>query len=345
MVSRLQLPLGYSSVLSLDETQYFIRTIKTTFERELSSHLSLCRVSAPLFVEKGTGINDDLSGTEHKVTFAIPDVGTTAEVVNSLAKWKRVKLGEYKIKENYGIYTDMSAIRPDEELDNLHSVYVDQWDWEKHINKQNRTLAYLKSTVKCIYAAILKTEEFLYACDDRLVCTLPQDITFIHSEELIEQYPDLAPRQRETEAAKKYGAIFVIGIGHRLSDGKKHDERASDYDDWSTFNEDGYRGLNGDIIFWNPVLQSAFEISSMGIRVDETAMEYQLEYNNNADRKELFFHKSLLDGKLPYSIGGGIGQSRLAMFLLKKAHIGEVQVSIWPPNVVEVCRDNGIMLL
>lgn len=345
MASRLILPQGYSSVLSLEETQYLIRTIKMTFERELATQLCLYRVSAPLFVEKGTGINDDLSGAEHKVTFDIQDVGTTAEVVNSLAKWKRVKLRDYSIDENYGLYTDMSAIRPDEALDNLHSIYVDQWDWEKHITKQDRTLDFLKKTVKQIYAAMLTTEHFLEQCNDNLTCILPKDITFIHSEELCEKYPDLTPQQRENEAAKLYGAIFVIGIGHKLSDGKKHDERASDYDDWSTYNQDGFRGLNGDIIFWNPVLQRAFEISSMGIRVDETALLYQLEYNDNMDRKDLFFHQQLLTGKLPYSIGGGIGQSRLAMFFLKKAHIGEVQASIWSPNVIDVCKNNGIVLL
>ena len=268
-----------------------------------------------------------------------------AEVVHSLAKWKRLKLGAYRIAPGYGLYTDMNAIRSDEELDNLHSLYVDQWDWEKSITENDRNLDYLKNTVRKIYKALKDTEAELYEIHPHITPMLPEDIVFIHSEELLQMYPGLSPKAREYEAARKYGAIFIIGIGGKLSNGEPHDGRAPDYDDWTTRNSDGYYGLNGDIILWNSVLECPFEISSMGIRVDEKALRKQLEICGCTDRLNLDFHKALIRGDMPLSIGGGIGQSRLCMYLLQKAHIGEVQASIWSEEQIAECARHNIHLL
>jgi len=268
-----------------------------------------------------------------------------AEVVQSLAKWKRMKLAAYRIPAGYGLYTDMSAIRGDEDLDNLHSLYVDQWDWERSIRPADRNLDYLKKTVRNIYALLREIEAMVYECYPHITPELPDNITFIHSEELLEMYPNLTPREREAKASEKFGAIFIIGIGAELSNGEKHDGRAPDYDDWSTMNSDGFYGLNGDIILWNNVLKCAFELSSMGIRVDAEALTRQLDICGCPERKELTFHKALIEGKLPLSIGGGIGQSRLCMYFLRKAHIGEVQASIWPEDQIELCKQKNIILL
>lgn len=322
-----------------------ITILKEEFPQALAQELDLRRVTAPLFVLSGTGVNDDLNGTERAVGFAIRDMGDRrAEVVHSLAKWKRMKLGLSKIPAGYGIYTDMNAIRADEEMDNTHSIYVDQWDWERTITAADRNLDFLKDIASRIYGVVKEMEGMVYQFYRHIIPTLPEKITFIQSEDLLKEYPALSPRERECEAARKYGAIFVIGIGGELSDGRKHDGRAPDYDDWSTPSEGGYKGLNGDIILWNPVLESAFELSSMGIRVDKAALKTQLELEGCPDRAELMFHKMLLEDRLPLSIGGGIGQSRLCMFLLRCAHVGEVQTSIWPEKMVEECAANNIYL-
>ena len=320
--------------------------VKMNFQDRLSQSLHLRRVTAPLFVLSGTGINDDLNGIERAVSFPVKCMGDKrAEVVHSLAKWKRMKLGAYGIAPGFGLYTDMNAIRADEDLDNLHSLYVDQWDWEQSITKEDRTLEYLKETVNKIYSAMKEMEELVYKTHPHITPVLPKDIKFIHSEELLELYPDLTPKERENEIAKKYGAVFIIGIGSVLANGEKHDGRAPDYDDWTTETVNGYKGLNGDIIFWNPILETAFEVSSMGIRVDKTALKRQLEIAGCPERSELEFHKALLEDRLPLSIGGGIGQSRLCMFFLQKAHVGEVQASIWPEEQVKICAENNIHLL
>lgn len=340
------IPQDYKQTLTPESTEQAIQLLKTTFQEKLAKALSLRRATAPLFVLSGTGINDDLNGIERAVRFPIRCMeDRQAEVVHSLAKWKRMKLGAYRIPAGYGLYTDMNAIRSDEDLDNLHSLYVDQWDWEKTIKPENRNLDFLKKTVRLIYSLLKEIEVLIYDQYPHITPMLPNDITFIHSEELLQMYPGLDPREREKKAAEKFGAIFIIGIGGLLSDGKKHDGRAPDYDDWSTVNSDGFQGLNGDIILWNEVLGCAFELSSMGIRVDKEALLRQLELCGCPERKELTFHKMLLDGKLPLSIGGGIGQSRLCMFFLKKAHIGEVQASIWPEDQILACLDNHIELL
>lgn len=340
------IPKDYKQTLTPESTEQAIQLLKTSFQEKLSKTLNLRRVTAPLFVLKGTGINDDLNGVERPVTFPILCMGDRkAEVVHSLAKWKRLKLGSYRIPAGYGLYTDMNAIRSDEELDNLHSLYVDQWDWEKTIRPEDRNLDYLKKTVRTLYSLLKEIEVLVYDRYPHITPTLPDGITFIHSEELLRMYPGIPPREREAKAAEKFGAIFIIGIGDTLSDGQRHDGRAPDYDDWSTPNSDGFRGLNGDIILWNEVLGCAFELSSMGIRVDPDALLRQLEASGCPERSGLPFHKALLDGELPLSIGGGIGQSRLCMFFLKKAHIGEVQASIWPEAQIEVCEKNKIQLL
>lgn len=342
----LVIPKRYKNKLLAETTEEVIKTIKDEFQMELAKALNLRRVTAPLFVMSGTGINDDLNGTEHPVTFAIEAMGgRRAEVVHSLAKWKRMKLYSYDIAPGYGLYTDMNAIRTFEDLDNTHSLYVDQWDWEKTIRKEDRTLRYLKDTVRKIYSAVKKIENGIYCRFPHITPWLPDEVTFIHSEELLQMYPGLTSKQREDRIAEKYGAVFIIGIGNPLTDGKPHDGRAPDYDDWTTPNEEGYFGLNGDLIFWNPILESAFELSSMGIRVSPESLEEQLRKSGCAGRAELPFHRQMLEGKLPYSIGGGIGQSRLCMYLLQKAHIGEVQASIWPEEQVEACRRAGIELL
>lgn len=340
------IPPKYKQKLLPETTEIAIKTIKEGFQTELARALNLRRVTAPLFVLSGTGLNDDLNGVEHAVAFNIDAMhGAKAEVVHSLAKWKRAKLGAYDIAPGFGLYTDMNAIRTFEDLDNTHSLYVDQWDWEKTIRPEDRTLGYLKDTVTKIYDVVRLIEDRIYRQFPHITPVLPEKITFIHAEELLQRYPDLTPRQREDAAAKEYGAIFLIGIGNELSNGEPHDGRAPDYDDWITPNSDGYVGLNGDMIFWNPVLGTAFELSSMGIRVSPESLDKQLEKRGCTERRSLNFHKALLDGKLPYSIGGGIGQSRLCMFILQKAHIGEVQASIWPQEQIEACKAAGITLL
>jgi aspartate--ammonia ligase len=299
-----------------------------------------------MVVMTGTGINDDLNGVERPVRFPVKDMGERqAEVVHSLAKWKRLKLAELGIAPGRGIYTDMNALRPDEELDNIHSIYVDQWDWERVIRSEDRNLDFLKKIVRRIYEAIKVTENKLYVEFPQIVPSLPEDIHFIHSEELLQMYPGLSPKERENEIVRKYGAVFIIGIGGELSDGSVHDGRAADYDDWSTPNSDGYKGLNGDILLWNPILESAFEVSSMGIRVSPESLERQLALCGQEWKKDLFFHKRLLAGKLPACIGGGIGQSRLCMYLLRKAHIGEIQSSLWPEDMRIACAAAGIELV
>jgi aspartate--ammonia ligase len=346
MSKQLTIPENYKSILSLEETEKAIKLVKDTFQHNLSAELKLRRVTAPLFVLKGTGINDDLNGVENKVAFQVKDMNdATAEIVNSLAKWKRIALADYGIEKGYGIYTDMNAVRPDEELDNIHSLYVDQWDWERVISKEERTLEFLKYIVRKIYEVLKRTEYVIYENYSGLKPILPDEITFIHSEELQVLYPKLHPRDREFEAAKKYGAIFVIGIGGTMADGQIHDGRAPDYDDWITPTRTGYKGLNGDIVIWNPILESAFEISSMGIRVDKDSLLKQLEITGTTDRKELYFHKRLINEELPLCVGGGLGQSRICMYYLRKAHIGEIQSSIWPADMIEECKKNNIFLV
>ncbi len=341
----LYIPKDYRATLMPEMMEQAITILKDEFPQALATELDLRRVTAPLFVLSGTGINDDLNGTERAVSFAIKDMGDRkAEVVHSLAKWKRLKLGLSKIPAGYGIYTDMNAIRADEQLDNTHSIYVDQWDWERTITEKDRNLDFLKEIASRIYEVVKRMELQVYARYRHIIPVLPDTITFIHSEDLLKEYPDLSPRERETEAARRYGAIFVIGIGGRLADGEKHDGRAPDYDDWSTPSKEGYQGLNGDIILWNPILENAYELSSMGIRVDKTALMRQLALEGCQERAELMFHKMLLEDRIPLSIGGGIGQSRLCMFLLRCAHIGEVQASIWPEEMIEKCMQNNIYL-
>ncbi|MBP1641257.1 MAG: aspartate-ammonia ligase [Bacteroidetes bacterium] len=339
-------PKNYKPILNLQQTELGISKIKDFFQANLSSELRLRRVTAPLFVLQGTGINDDLNGVERAVNFPIKDMNDArAEVVHSLAKWKRVTLADYHIENGYGIYTDMNAIRADEELGNLHSLYVDQWDWERVMSAEERNIDFLKSIVHKIYDTFLRTEYLVSESFPEIQSSLPADITFIHAEELRRLYPDLTPKERECKAAKQYGAIFIMGIGGPLGDGQKHDGRAPDYDDWTTPGEKGLPGLNGDIILWNSVLEIPFEVSSMGIRVDKTALLKQLEMEGKTDRLGMYFHKRLMEDSLPLSIGGGIGQSRLCMFFLRKAHIGEIQASIWPEKMYEQCRKLNINLI
>jgi aspartate--ammonia ligase len=345
-MSKIIKPKGYKAALDLRQTEQGIKLIKDFFQQNLATELRLRRVTAPLFVLKGLGINDDLNGVERAVTFPIKDLGDReAEVVHSLAKWKRLTLAEYQVEPGYGIYTDMNAIRADEELDNLHSLYVDQWDWEAVMKDGDRNIDFLKSVVKRIYSAILRTEFLACETYPQLKPFLPQDIHFVHSEELIQMYPDMSAKEREDAICKKYGAVFIMGIGGKLSDGKKHDGRAPDYDDWTTPNSDGFLGLNGDILIWYPILGRSVELSSMGIRVDKEALLRQLALEGKEDRKELYFHKRLLDGTLPQSIGGGIGQSRLCMVILHKAHVGEIQASIWPEEQRKECKEAGMNLI
>ncbi|QZE15612.1 aspartate--ammonia ligase [Halosquirtibacter laminarini] len=343
----LTIPEGYQSALTLKETEKAIKFVKDFFQQNLSSELRLRRVTAPLFVMQGTGINDDLNGIERAVSFPVKELGDAkAEVVHSLAKWKRMMLGKYDIPAGYGLYTDMNAIRADEELTNLHSMYVDQWDWEASIRKEDRNLDFLKKMVQKIYGVLLRTEFMVYEYYPAIKPVLPEEITFIHTEDLEKMYPELTPFERETEVAKKFGAVFIIGIGGKLpfSD-QRHDGRAPDYDDWSTETLEGKKGLNGDIILWNPTLKRAFEVSSMGIRVDKDALKRQLVEAKQEDREKLMWHQMLLNDEMPLSIGGGIGQSRMCMFFLQKAHIGEVQASIWPDKMIEECTANGITLI
>ncbi|MBO5749632.1 MAG: aspartate--ammonia ligase [Bacteroidaceae bacterium] len=345
-MSKIIKPTDYKQLLNPTQTEQGIKQIKDFFQANLSTALRLRRVTAPLFVLKGLGINDDLSGVERPVSFPIKDMGDQrAEVVHSLAKWKRLMLAEYQIQPGYGIYTDMNAIRGDEELDNLHSLYVDQWDWERTIRTEDRTLAFLKKTVNSIYSAIRRTEYLVCETYPQITPFLPEEINFIHSEELLQRYPNLTPKERENAISKEYGAVFIIGIGQKLSNGDPHDLRAPDYDDWTTQNEEGFAGLNGDILIWYPTLNRSIELSSMGIRVDKEALLRQLELTGKNDRKELYFHQRMLKDELPLCIGGGIGQSRLCMVLLHKAHIGEIQASIWPEDMRKECASLGMPLI
>ena len=342
----LVIPEGYRNILgNIENTEKAIKAVKDMFQDNLSAQLALLRVTAPMTVLSGTGLNDDLNGVESPVSFPVKDMeGRKAEVVHSLAKWKRIKLAQMGVAPGRGIYTDMNALRPEEELDNIHSIYVDQWDWEKVIVPEQRTLDFLKKTVRRIYEAIKVTENKLYVEFPQIEPMLPEELFFIHSQQLLRMYPDLSPKEREDAVVKEHNAVFIIGIGGRLSDGNPHDGRAADYDDWSSVNEDGYEGLNGDLLLWNPVLQSAFEVSSMGIRVDSEALLRQLKLRGEEEKSELMYHKMLLEGRLPLTIGGGIGQSRLCMFLLRKAHIGEIQSSLWPEEMRMKCHEAGIEL-
>ncbi|MBO5735415.1 MAG: aspartate--ammonia ligase [Clostridia bacterium] len=335
-MSKITVPAGYRSVLNIYDTQKAIETLKRTFEQKLCLALNLTRVSAPLFVDPASGMNDDLSGVERAVVFDIKDTDREAAIVHSLAKWKRVALRDYGFSAGEGLYTDMNAIRRDEEMDNLHSIYTDQWDWEKIITPETRNIEYLKTVVKCIVGAICETADVLKCRYPQLNVDLCREVTFVTSQELEDLYPDKTGKERENLFLKEHKTVFIMQIGGALRSGKPHDGRAPDYDDWT---------LNGDIMFWNDRLGCAFEISSMGIRVDEAAMDRQLNLANANSRRELPFHKELLAGKLPLTMGGGIGQSRLSMLLLDKAHIGEVQVSLWDENTKRVCAENGIVLL
>lgn len=343
----LNIPKNYHPALNFIESEKAIKFIKDSFQKSLSEQLNLIRVTAPLFVLRESGYNDNLNSVERPVEFTVDALGgKIAEVVHSLAKWKRICLADYDFKENEGLYTDMNAIRRDEELSNIHSIYVDQWDWEKIINKNDRNIGTLKDIVNKIYTAIRNVEINVINTYPKLgKAVLPDQITFIHSQELLDMYPNLSPKERESEFAKKHGAIFIMGIGSKLSNGQEHDLRAPDYDDWTTKNDDGFLGLNGDIILYNPVLNNAFEVSSMGIRVNKEALEKQLELCSATDRKTLPWHKRLLNQELPQTIGGGIGQSRLCMFFLRKAHIGEVHSSLWPKDMIEECKKNNILIL
>lgn len=345
-MSYLITPEHYRPLLDMKQTEQGIKQIKDFFQQNLSTELRLRRVTAPLFVLKGLGINDDLNGVERAVTFPIKDLGDArAEVVHSLAKWKRLTLAEYDIQPGYGIYTDMNAIRADEELGNLHSLYVDQWDWERVIRPEDRNVEFLKRIVRRIYAAMLRTEYMISEAYPQLTPSLADEIHFIHAEELLQRYPTLTAKEREHAIAKEYGSVFIIGIGGQLSNGEPHDLRAPDYDDWSTPNDDGYQGLNGDIIVWNEILGRSFELSSMGIRVNKEVMRQQLRLRGMEEREKLYFHQRLLHDELPPCVGGGIGQSRLCMLLLKKAHIGEIQASIWPEAMVADCAKAGIPII
>lgn len=346
MNEKLIIPNNYRSLLNLKETEKAIRVIKEFFQVNLAVELNLIRVTAPLFVRAGTGINDDLTGVELPVSFTIKAIDNApVEIVQSLAKWKRMMLADYGFKYGEGLYTDMNAIRPYEQLDNLHSIYVDQWDWERVINIAERNTSFLKTIVQKIYCVIQRTERFIAQQFEAINPILPEEIHFIHSEELEQKFPHLSPMEREYKISREYGAVFIIGIGGDLNNRSPHDGRAPDYDDWSTPTEDGFKGLNGDIVVYNPVLDVAYELSSMGIRVDPQALERQLMLQKKSERKALPFHRRLLAGELPPSIGGGIGQSRLCMFYLRKAHIGEIQASIWSEEMIAQCKKNNIILL
>ena len=345
-MSTLLCPEGYTPLLDLRQTEQAIRQIKEFFQTNLAFELNLMRVTAPLFVLSGTGINDDLNGIERPVAFPVKSLSDSrAEIVQSLAKWKRLQLADFGWQPGEGLYTDMNAIRADEDLDNLHSIYVDQWDWERVMRPEERTIEYLQQVVRKIYDVIRRSERYISHIYPHITPILPEEIYFIHSEDLERRYPGTTPKEREKLICKEYGAVFVIGIGADLPSGLPHDGRAPDYDDWSTPTHDGYHGLNGDILLYYPLLDCAYELSSMGIRVDKAALLRQLELRGAMARTELYFHRQLLEGKLPLSIGGGIGQSRLCMFYLRKAHIGEIQSSLWPAEMVAQCRAHNIILL
>lgn len=330
------IPAEYKAQGTLIETEVHIKKIKDFFERKLASNLNLTRVSAPLFVESDKGINDNLNGVERPVKFDILATGENVEIIHSLAKWKRMSLHRYGFKVGEGLYTDMNAIRRDEEMDNLHSIYVDQWDWEKIIKKEDRTEKTLKEVVNSIYSVFKDTESYVNENLVSIDLNLPEEIYFITTQELEDKYPGFSTKDREDAICKEHGAVFVMQIGGALKSGEKHDGRSPDYDDWT---------LNGDILFWYPLFNKAVELSSMGIRVDEKALDYQLTVSGNDERRKFEFHKLLLEGKLPYTIGGGIGQSRICMVFLNKAHIGEVQASIWDEKNLRICKENNIILL
>ncbi len=336
MAKSLFIPEGYKSTLTLRETQHAIKYIKDLFQQNLSFALTLDRVTAPLLVKKGSGINDDLNGVERKVEFSFKEMENEAEVVQSLAKWKRMALYRYGYSVGEGIYTDMNAIRRDDSVDNIHSFFVDQWDWEKVISKENRNIEFLKSAVKDIVKAIAYTKRKVSLRYPQLTTPICDEVHFITSQELFDMYPDKTAKERENLITEKYKTVFIMQIGGKLSNGMPHDGRAPDYDDWS---------LNGDLFFWNDVLKEGLEISSMGVRVDENSLKAQLKEANAEERLKFDYHKGIAECKLPYTIGGGIGQSRLCMLLLEKAHIGEVQVSVWPDDMMQKCEENGIILL
>ena len=335
-MSKIMIPEGYHTPLPNYEMQRAIEFIKSNFQMNLSNALNLRRVSAPLFVDVNSGLNDNLNGYERPVKFDIPDVGVDGVVVHSLAKWKRLALKQYGFHPGKGLYTDMNAIRRDEEVDNIHSIYVDQWDWEKVITREDRTVEYLKQTVRAIVQAVCETSEAVNVAFPSIRMKLDRDVYILTTQELEDMYPDLTPKQREDAICSKHHSVFLMQIGKTLASGNKHDGRAPDYDDWE---------LNGDILMWNPILERAFEISSMGIRVDEEAMARQLKAADCEDRAELPFHKALLNGMLPLTIGGGIGQSRLCMLMLGTCHIGEVQVSLWDNDTLQICRESGVEIL
>ena len=335
-MEQMRIPEGYHSDLNLHDTQVAIKTVKDFFQQTLAQKLNLLRVSAPVFVSPSSGLNDNLNGVERPVSFDIKGQEENAEIVHSLAKWKRYALKKYGFAQGEGLYTDMIAIRRDEDLDNIHSVYVDQWDWEKIISREERTMATLISTVRTIYSVLRKTEKYMAVQYDYIEEILPREIAFVSTQELVDMYPDCTPKEREYKIVKEKGAVFLMQVGKVLSNGERHDGRAPDYDDWE---------LNGDILMWNPVLERSFELSSMGIRVDAAALDRQLTAANCNQRRELPFHKMLLNGELPQSIGGGIGQSRLCMLLIGTCHIGEVQVSLWDTDTLKICEDAGVTLL
>lgn len=347
MVNKMiKLPTKYKSILNENETEHAIVAIKDFFQLALSTELNLSRVTAPLFVPSGTGINDDLNGVERPVSFPVKALNEQKmEIVQSLAKWKRLKVTDLGLEPGFGIYTDMNALRPDEDLDAVHSIYVDQWDWCMAIDPLNRTVYYLHEVVKQVYRCIQRTEFFIYDRYPAIKPILPKEIKILYADDLQRQYPKLTPKERENKVAKEFGAVFITGIGGKLDDGSIHDGRAPDYDDWITESGDGHRGLNGDILVWDSVLNSALELSSMGIRVNAESLKAQLEERGCPERANLEFHKKLLAGELTQTLGGGIGQSRLCMFLLRKAHIGETQVSVWTDEIKKDCKKRGIKLL
>ncbi len=336
-MSKIVIPAGYQPSLGIKETQIAIKQVKDFFQRELAAQLNLKRVSAPLFVAPESGLNDNLNGVERPVSFGVKEQGDKeVEIVHSLAKWKRLALKRYGFEAGEGLYTDMNAIRRDEDTDNLHSLFVDQWDWEKVINKEDRTEETLRETVKSVYEALRVTEKYIANKYQYVECFLPEEITFVTSQQLLDRYPDCDARERENRAAREFGAVFIMQIGGLLSNGEKHDGRAPDYDDWQ---------LNGDIVVYYPVLDRAFELSSMGIRVDEDSLKKQLEEAGCPERAKLPFQKAILDKALPYTIGGGIGQSRICMFFLRKAHIGEVQASLWKDEDWDYAKEHGVTFL
>ena len=335
-MEQLKIPMGYHADLNLHDTQVAIKTVKDFFQQTLAQKLNLLRVSAPIFVDPSSGLNDNLNGVERPVSFDIKGMDCNAEIVHSLAKWKRYALKKYGFSVGEGLYTDMVAIRRDEDVDNIHSIYVDQWDWEKIITKEERNVETLINTVRTIYSVLRKTEKYMAVQYDYIEEILPREIAFVSTEELVDMYPDLTPKEREYKIVKEKGAVFLMQVGKKLTNGERHDGRAPDYDDWE---------LNGDILVYYPVLDIALELSSMGIRVDETALDKQLTEDGCDDRRELPFQKAILNKELPYTIGGGIGQSRICMFFLRKAHIGEVHVSLWPKEMQEEAAKGGIPLL